>query len=242
MKKLITTTLLLAFAIAIYAQNQRPLPDFSKIIVSPNIEVELVHGDNPSISWEAIGVDEDKVNIKVKNNKLSIYLEDARIVDKGKKSNYGWRYPIYHKSVLVKAKVTYTELKKLEIRGEEQVKLLSELNPEKKFVLKLYGASEVDIAGINAEKFKAVLIGENELTVAAGNTGHQKIKSIGGNSVNFTRLPTNRAKTNTIGQSELSLNVSNNLKVTSIGESRLKVSGHPNIRKGLIIGETRIRD
>jgi len=238
MKKLLTTTcLLLLVALASKAQQTQSLPSFSKIVISPKIELELIAGESESITWEAFGVDEESINIEVKGNKLKIYLDNAKIAVMSKEGSFGWRYPMYDKHVLVKAKVTYNQLKRLEVRGEEAVNISSDLQTDKKFTLKAYGASNIKCAGVSAEKFKAILIGENELEVLSGLTPKQKIKSIGQNTVDFSALKSYRAKTSTIGEGLFHLNVRDFLHISAIGESVVQIKGSPAVSKGLIIGE-----
>ena len=240
MKSLSTLVLVLCFYISATAQNIQSLDNFEKILISPKIEVELVQGEAPSISWEAINIDESKVRINQKRNKLAIYLEDAKLTTKYAKGKYGWKYPMYNEDVKVKAVVTYVSLKRIEIRGEENITILSDLDVDKKMVIKAYGASNIKIEGINTNKLKTVLIGENELEIKSGVTKNQKIKTIGENSIVSNNLSTSKTKASAIGENQMSLSVSNILQIWAIGASDIRIMGNPNLYKGLVIGENEI--
>ncbi len=241
MKLILTLCAFTLITFSTIAQNVQQVNSFNKIIISPKVEVELVKGDTESISWEAFNVDESKVQIVVKRNRLSIFLEDARITTKYTKEQYGIKYPMYSDEVVVKARITYVDLKKIEIRGEERLTILSDLENDKKLVLKAYGTSKIRMEGVNTNKLKTVLIGENELEIKSGAANNQKIKTIGENSIFSDNFNVVKTKANAIGENDLNLNVSGLLQVWAIGASEIWVSGNPSLHKGLVIGENDIR-
>lgn len=230
-----------AISYAAIAQNSQSLSTFNKITISPKIEVELVKGESESITWEVFNVDDAKVHIEVKSNRLVIFLEDARIATRYKKEKYGFKYPMYSEDVLVKAKITYVDLKKIEVRGEERLTILSDLENDKKLVLKAYGTSKIRMEGVNTNKLKTVLIGENELEIKSGAANNQKIKTIGENSIVSNNFDVVRTKANAIGENNLNLSISGLLQLWAIGASDIQINGNPSLHKGLVIGENDIR-
>lgn len=241
MKSILTLAFSFIFIYSAYTQNLQQLDKFNKIVISPYVEVELIKGDTESIMYEVQNVEETKVKVQVKNNRLAIFLEDARITTKYKKEKYGFKYPMYSEDVLVKAKITYVDLKKIEIRGEERLTILSDLENDKKLVLKAYGTSKIMMEGVNTNKLKTVLIGENELEIKSGSANNQKIKTIGENSIESQNFNVIKTKASAIGENQLSLNVSDLLQVMAIGASEINVIGNPGMHKGLVIGDNDIR-
>ncbi|WP_185152658.1 GIN domain-containing protein [Fulvivirga aurantia] len=220
--------------------QQSTLMPFSKLIISPKIEVVLKKGDKEQINWQSIGVAEDRVHLNVKNNTLHVYLEEAKITTRYQKDSFGKKYPMYGDDVLVKAVITYVDLERIEIRGEEKITVLGEMEIENKFVLKAYGATDILFDGVKSEKSKFVLIGENKLTCNGGSTKRQKVKLIGENKVFCEKVMSPKSKVSSIGESDIHLFADQQMKISAIGESDFTIYGAPLIRKALMIGENRV--
>src|ERR1700741_3849673 len=116
----ISLLLIFAFKIAV-AQNTIQVDHFDKVIVSPNIEVTFIEGNEEKVTIEKSTVESDKINIRVKGKTLRIYLDDAKELVKNEKkykNGHKVKQPIY-KGTVVTATVMYTTLTELSIRGEE---------------------------------------------------------------------------------------------------------------------------
>lgn len=233
----------------IQGQNQvQQLKSFDKIVVSPRIELELVSGDQESIELTYENIDENKVNVEVKGKTLRIYLDDARYIVKNEKRRRGrykdnngwWDNRMYRSNVRVKAYVTFKSLKRLQVRGREDITISSPLVNDR-FKLKLYGESVVRMESLDTKKFKAVLIGENRLNIKEGKARRQKYKSIGENWVDSDGMDSNYAIASLIGEGMVKLKADDRLRISNIGEGQVVFSGNPTVRKGIIIGHTDIR-
>ena len=220
----------------------RNLDSFNKIIVSPKINLVLLKGEKESIRIIYANVSVDKINIDVTNNRLRIYLDEARIVEKHRKThseNYSSNMSIYHDAVIT-AYVTYRELEVLDVRGEEEVTCDGAIDAEK-FKLKAYGEAEITLASLHTKKFKAVLYGENKLKIKNGKTGHQRYRLYGENKIDTHSLSSETVSTTIYGVGRLSVNASDEVRINAFGEPRVSVSGNSHISRGIIIGRADIR-
>ncbi|MGI9542451.1 MAG: head GIN domain-containing protein [Cyclobacteriaceae bacterium] len=243
--KLSTTITALAFCLLfvcsysheIFAQEVESVKPFDQLVVSPYIDLILSKGPFETVRFEADNVPLEKVQVKVTGKTLRIYLDQAKVVPKQRKhigNGYKYRTSIYE-GAKVTAYVTYRDLEKLEIRGEQDVFVKDPLQQDK-FKLKLFGASRVDMAGLQTRRLKAVLYGENDLYVKSGQIDTQIYRSYGENVVNAQQIKGKVARTRLYGESALKLDVAESLKVSALGESEVIYSGNPRLNKGLIIG------
>ena len=76
-KRCIGILLFFTFKIT-FAQNTTQVDHFNKVIVSPNIEVTFIEGDEEKVTIEKSTVSDDKINIQVHGKTLRIYLDDAK--------------------------------------------------------------------------------------------------------------------------------------------------------------------
>ncbi len=220
----------------------RNLDSFNKIIVSPKINLVLQKGEQESIRIRYSNVSPDKINIEVSNNRLRIYLDDARIVEKHRKThseNYSSNMSIYHDAVIT-AYVTYRELKVLDVRGEEEVTCDGLIDSEK-FKLKAYGEAEITLASLHTKNFKAVLYGENKLKIKEGQAGHQRYRLYGENKIDTRAFESETISTTIYGEGRLSVNASDEIRINAFGEPQVNVSGNSHISRGIIIGKADIR-
>ena len=221
---------------------QKDLNSFDKIILSPKINLVLQKGDKESIRIKYSNVALDKINIEVSNNRLRIYLDDARLVEKQKKThdeNYSSKSSIYHDAVIT-AYVTYRELKVLDVRGEEEVTCDGAIANEK-FKLKAYGEVEITLASLHTKNFKAVLYGENKLKIKEGQASHQRYRLYGENKIDTRAFESETISTTIYGEGRLSVNASDEIRINAFGEPQVNVSGNSHISRGIIIGRADIR-
>lgn len=242
--KTLLLTLLSIVLLAGTAESQelkKDLSPFEKIIVSPKINVVLAKGDRESIRIEYANVSAGDINILVNGRTLNLFLTDARFVEKRKRV-YQHREPqrvSIYKYANVTAYITYRDLKRLEVRGEEEISIDSLAAPDK-FKLKAYGEAEIYMAGVTTDKFKAALYGRNKLKINSGSVESQKFRLYGENRINTRPMASVNASSRIYGEGKLTLTASHRFHLTSFGEPYIEVNGLPEIRKGLVFGRAHL--
>lgn len=219
---------------------KKDLPSFDQIVVSPKINLILEAGDRESIRVQYARIDEGKINIEVTNGKLHLYLDNARIFEKQERTyDYNSKMSIYRHAE-VTAFVTYTYLKALEVRGEQEVTCLSRLENEK-FKLKVYGEAEITLESLYTQKLKAVVYGENKIKIKGGRADHQRFRLYGENRINTSGLASSTVSTTIYGEGRLTVNASDEVRINAFGEPHVDVTGTSYINKGIVIGRVDIR-
>lgn len=238
-------TLFLCLALMyMHAQAQeftRALSAFEKITVSPKINVVLTKGDKESVRIVFARVQKDKIHASVSGKTLQLYLEGARILDKREYVNdddYRSKVSVY-RDASVTAYVTYTNLRKLEVRGEEEITCNSVITGDE-FTLKAYGQSEITLDSLNVDEFRMILYGENKIKVKGGIAQRQTYRLYGENRIDNSHLKSEDITTSIYGEGRLRLFASNQVYITAFGEPLIEVLGSPDIRKGLMIGRASI--
>lgn len=234
----------IALLLANIARSQEivPLKSFNKIVASPRVNVILQKGEQESIRILYNDIPVNKVNVKVKGNKLKIYLDHARLVEKqvsitenGQRRKKG----IYSGSSIT-AYITYKELKSLEIRGEEELRCDGEIKAEK-FKLRAYGESEIRLQSLHVVKFKTSLYGENDLKIMSGETVRQVYRLFGENKIDTRGMKSEIASTRIYGEGKISVNASEEVRINAIGEPTINIEGTSIISKRIIVGHADIR-
>ena len=242
LKSKISIGFLLLFAFkSTIGQNTTHVKRFDKVIISPNIAVTFVEGNEEKVTIEKSTVNDDKINIDVNGKTLRIYLDDAKewvknetVYENGKKI----KRPVY-KGTVVTATVMYKTLEELSVRGEETIVCKSVLKGDK-FRLKIYGGSEVLLMDVNLDELKTTLYGETNLIIKAGSIKEQKYTAYGESKINSLAITNNTTKITAYGESSFQINASQEIKLTAFGEAALAYKGNPTITKGLKIGEVKI--
>jgi hypothetical protein len=214
---------------------------FTKVIVSPHIQAVFIQGDEEKITIEKNLVGDDKLNIKVNNQTLRIYLDDAKELTKNEtvyENGHQIKRPVY-KGTMVVATVTYKNLDALSVRGEETI-LGKGVLKGKDLSLTLYGESRVLFDEVHLENLYTTTYGESLLVITSGSIGDQKYVAYGESKINSLGTAGNRVKIRSYGESNFEVNVSDEIKFTAFGNARLKYKGNPSITKGLNIGEVDI--
>lgn len=243
MKRTLITTVVLAVGFAAFAQEElvRKVPSFDKISVSPKINLVLENGAKESVHITYSNISPGKINVEVTGNKLRIYLDQARLVDKRERrysDHSNDRISIYH-DVTVTAYVTYRDLKELEMRGEEELICESQLEADK-FKLKVYGKAEINLASLKAHKFKASLYGVNNIKIKSGETTHQVYRLFGENKIDTRGFASITASARIYGEGSLRMKATDEVRINAFGEPDIDISGNPHISRGIIIGKTHI--
>jgi hypothetical protein len=223
----------------VHAQEiSKDLKAFSKVIVSPKINLVLEQGDHENIRLTYSNVDEDKINIVVQGNTLRVYLDDAKVAERTYRTEGNQKKSIYHDAV-VTAYVTYKELEHLEIRGNQELTCKSPLTAER-FTLKAYGENEINLVSLKTEYLRTSLYGDNDLKIKTGKAEFQKYKLFGDNKIDTQDLKSFSATATIFGESKLKLNTQDNLKVTAFGESEVSYNGNASVNRGLTFGKAQI--
>lgn len=244
MKKLIFTMLIVVFVInGVLAQKKTfTVSSFDKIIVSPHIEVNLVEGEQEGVVIDNAKVPLDKINVEVDGNTLRLYLDDAKVVTKSERvSNDKWqgKKSLYN-GTMATATITYKTLKNLSIRGEEIVRCKNLLKTDD-FKMALYGAAKVYFDSVAIDELTVSIYGSSYMEIAEGAIKRQIYRAYGESEVNTVGMQSDEIKITAYGESNFRVNVSDRLKVTCYGETNVGYTGDPEVDKGIIIGEARIR-
>ena len=198
---------------------------FEKLIVSPRIHLVLMAGESESVKITYHGIEESKINVMVKGNTLHLYLDHARLKEKQVRvwENEEWHKRDTYRDASVTAYVTYRSLRKLVVRGEQDVDV--DAIQARTFKLTAYGDCRLTLAGLHARKFKACLYGQHTLMVRAGAVDIQKFKLFGENTIDVAGIAGEEIASATYGESKLKLNTSGNLRLVTFGESDVRVTG-----------------
>jgi hypothetical protein len=216
--------------------------NFDKIIVSPHIEAVFIQGATPAIEIQSITVETEKLKYEIVNNTLQVYLEGAKTVTDNKKiENNGWKQkiPIY-KNTVAKVTIIYASADSFSLRGEEKMTFESPLNQEK-CTLRIYGESEVLIKEAKLDNLRVAIYGESNLIIESGDIAKQRITAYGSSKMRSLGVTSKEAKITAYGEGTYQFNVSEKLKVTSYGEANILYKGNPDLKKGIVIGESTIR-
>jgi hypothetical protein len=242
MKNLPITLLALFITIGVLAQEEltRPVSAFEKISVSPRINLVLLKGDQESVRIVYQNVNPNRINTVVYGNRLRIYLDGARVLDKRERVWDGSRRrePIY-KDAAITVYVTYVMLKEVEMRGEEELICESTLEADK-FKLIAFGRADIQLASVQTGKFKASLYGENKIKIKSGEANHQVYRLFGENKIDTRGLESSTASARIYGEGKLTLSAKEEVHIHSFGEPDIFIEGDPYVSKGIIIGRTTI--
>ncbi|CAN5718699.1 hypothetical protein BH10BAC2_BH10BAC2_17610 [soil metagenome] len=229
--------LLLLSGIAATAQT-KTVDHFTKVIVSPYIQVTFVEGDEESVTINNITVDESKLHLEVNSQTLRIYLEGAKDFpkyEKDRSSGYDESHPLYQNTSVV-VTVTYKTLTDLSLRGEEE-QLCKSVIDAAKFTLKIYGESEVTFNELNAAELETTIYGEASLNIKAGTVTDQQYTCYGEGRINSMSITGKTRRVIAYGEADVKLNVSDKIKITAYGDARLHYKGDPAIVKGIHFGD-----
>lgn len=224
-----------------YSQTKITVDAFDFAIISPHIEVIFLEGNEESVTIEESKVSEDKINIKVKGKTLQVYLDDAKGVTKTEKVNrdgINMTVPIYKGKILT-ITVTYKNLNKLEIRGEESTLCKSLIDVER-FDLKVYGESQIIFEDVTFKDFDLDTYGESTVEIKKGTIDNQKLTAYGEGEINLFSVDNKNTKITAYGEAEFKINASSLIKITAYGEAKIQYKGTASIEKGIAIGDVEI--
>lgn len=226
-----------------FAQLKRIAVDpFDKVIISPHIAVTFVEGTDEKVTIHSTTEPLSKVTVEVVGSTLRLYLEGAKTYTDSKKvkgDHYDYKVPIY-KGTVVKATVTYKNLKELSLRGEEKF-ICESIIDQNEFTLKIFGESQVYFNEVQLGDLSTTIYGESFLELKKGRVDSQKITAYGETKVNTLNVDCNDAKITAYGEGSYRLSVKEKLKVTAFGEATVAYEGSPEVKKGIVIGEATIQ-
>ena len=239
--KTLFTLLALSSAIIIYAQDTHELTAFHTIVAGPHIELKLTEGISEDIRIETKGVSDDKVVYGVKGNRLEVYLVNARNIEKNNKyrrNGSKWSEGIY-KDTKVTAYITYRNLKKLVTKGEESINVDGTIGGNS-FKYKSYGDQKATFESVETEALRMKLYGSTDIKIKNGFAHLQRYKLYGEHDINTENVKSNKVRASNFGEVEMDVDA-NIVQLTSFGIADISSKTAAKIRKGIVIGETRIR-
>lgn len=243
MNKLVILTFLLVCCLENnYAQDKKiTIQSFEKVIISPHIQATFISGNEESVVIKSTDLPEEKIKIEVKGKTLRIYVEDAKFLTKSEKIKHnGWKQKrAIYKGTMAKVLITYKNLNKLSLRGEETIECKGLLN-EKYLKLKIYGTSIVILNEVKLNKLKASIYGESNLQINSGSIKNQTYIIYGEGKVNSLGTDGITGKVTAFGESHFKINISNKIKMVAFGEAKLGYIGSPLINNWLNIGRVQI--
>jgi HSP20 family molecular chaperone IbpA len=229
------------FSFSVTAQHiEKALKPFSKIIISPRVNLILQKGNEEKISLEYANVSQHNINIEVRGKTLHIYLDKARKTEKTKrtKNSEGKRHGVYEGAAIT-AYVTYKEIEYLEMRGNQVLTCYDPIEAEQ-FKLKAYGENNITLASLKTEYFKASLYGENDVRIKNGKAMDQRYRVYGENKINTQEMKSTYTSTSMFGDGELRINTTEEVRVNAFGDSHIHIDGGAHISNRLVLGKAKI--
>ena len=224
-----------------FAQTVTKVNPFNKIIISPNIQVTFIEGNEESVTIEKSTVSNDKIHIEVNDKTLRVYLDGQKDFPKNEKTyenGYKEKQSVYKGTVVI-ATVTYKTLNDLSIRGEETQVCKSPLKGNK-FRLKVYGESHVIFDDVNLDQLMAIMYGEGSLEIKSGTIKDQKYIAYGESTFNCFAINNITTKIKAYGDAIFEINASDAIKITAYGDAKLNYKGNAQINKGINIWDVQI--
>ncbi len=226
----------------VHAQSKTfTVTDFNEVIVSPHISATFKKGDKESITVENITIAMDKFKTEMEGKTLRVYLEGAKVITKSEKyENENWKgnRSIYN-GTIAKVVITYKDLTKLSLRGEETFTSEGLLKADQ-FTLNVYGASQIYFDEVDIDRLKSAIYGESYIKIKKGTVNEQKFTAYGESKINTLDVANKATKITCYGEGSFQLNVEEDLKVTAYGEATVAYKGDPDVRKGIVLGEATI--
>ena len=249
----------LYWASPVFAQDTIiTVPSFNKVRISPKIKATLRAGSEEKIIIKNSDIPIDEINIVNAGNRLHIYLDGHKVTTKNHKvKTNGWKMkvPIY-KTAPVDLVIVYKELEKLTIRGDEKI-YIANTHQSDYLKLALYGDADVMINDLDLQKLKTVMYGDSDLTinnaqvvqnktviygdgevyVRDGAITEQYYLMYGDTKLRLSGANNEVARFRTYGESDITTNTSEKIKLTSLGEQDVTYYGTAKVKKGIMIGE-----
>ena len=230
---------MLAFTTSATHAQSGPVSRFHKVIISPYIQVTFIEGDEPGVTINQTIVDSSKIHVEVQDGTLRLYLDGAKEIPKNQRDYQSdgsqHSYHLYPDHAVI-ATVVYRKLDALSLRGTETYLCQSPLSA-KNFTLRVYGESKVIFTEVHISRMHTTIYGTSSLDIRSGEVNKQYYTCYGEGKINSTAIVGQTARVTAFGNAEFRVNVSDRIKITSIGEAKLRYMGNPAIVKGIHIGD-----
>lgn len=220
---------LLAGALAAQETLQRPIKPFTEVVVSEGIDLVLEHGSAPSLRLTYTGLKPEVIVTRVSGKKLKIYLEGCKrgCVESARQEYRGSKVIAY---------LTYTELRKLVVMGDNDV-INKDPIQARKFTLRSFGDNTITLRNVEADRWKVALYGDSDLTVENGQVSTLKIKAYGDNTINTRQVSSNISKVHSLGDNNVQVQAQDQLNLTVLGDATIRYDGEPWVAKKLVLGD-----
>ncbi|MGD1891610.1 MAG: GIN domain-containing protein [Cyclobacteriaceae bacterium] len=231
MKFSLVFTLVLTCAISVVAQEQitPKISSFSKVVASDKVNLVLEEGDYPALRLSYVGVDPEDIVVKNQGQKLEIYLEGCR-------NGCGDEVSKAYQHAAIIAYVTYTSLKKLVIKGDNQVLSLSPIQTDR-FILRSYGDNSISLRAVEADFWKTAFYGDSRLTVEEGEVNTLKVKTYGDHDIQLQDVASQVSKVHSLGDNNVRLQADSKIFLTVFGDATIQYIGTPSVDKRLVLGD-----
>ncbi len=233
MKRLFTLLLSTAIFYGFAQVNDIEVDPFTNVMIHPYFQVELRKGDTEKIEILSSTVDLSEINVEVNGRTLHVYLEDAKVAFKRIISD---NYNTYRNGTRVKAIITYRQIDKLSVYGEERLTVSDDID-QRKLQLKIYGEGDVRFEAINVGHLKVGLYGDNKLSINGGDVSNQIFSLYGENEVHARNLHGSYMKFVNFGDSKLYVGEQEYVRVTAFGDAILSFIGDPVLDKRIALGD-----
>lgn len=213
---------------------------FDKVVISPHIEAVFKQGNQESITIEELTISSEKMNIEVTDKVLKVYLHQAEAqVNLDDEQSIDWEDKSVYEGTIAKVIITYKDLGKLVLVGEEKFTFLDKIKGED-ISLKIIGKTNIHIKEAEIKNLDITSFGKNYLEVTSGVVPYQNITSFGEDQLDLSAVENEVTSLKAFGNSKLKLSVSKKLKVTSMGNAHILYKGDAKVSKGIMMGNSRI--
>ena len=213
---------------------------FDKIVVSPHIQAVFKQGDQESITIENLTIASDKMNIEVDDKVLKVFLQNAEAeVNLDDEQSIKWDDNSVYKGTIAKIVITYKDLGKIALVGEEKFTFEDAMQQEN-LKVKLIGNTKMFIQEAAIENLDITSFGKNYLEVSSGTIPYQNVTAFGEDEINLLGVENKITKVKSLGNGKLKFNVSKKLSVTSLGDGLIQYKGSARVSKGFMLGKSKV--
>lgn len=233
LKTLFTISAIFLSIVGFGQQFKTDVKPFTRLVVSPRINVIIEKGTVESVRVVYENITEDKINVNVSGKTLRIYLDEAR--KKEKSIQTGGMY----EGATITAYVTYRELEGIEIRGNQELVCVGPIQADV-FRLRAYGQNDIHLSSLKSDFFQVKLYGQNDLQIGQGRTLEQKYVLYGENKIDSKGLRSDYITTSIFGEGSLRVNSAEEVRINAVGEPNIFVDGGAHVSKRFVIGKANI--